>query len=243
MNDSFSEVFKGINRVLVVLAHPDDNEVICGGTVARLISEGKKVRLVVTTNGGKGMKNKNFSESDLSTIRVNEQVRACEFLGLDKSEIFNLSLPDGQIETSYENIGKIVYHIREFQPDLIITHNPEEAINTFAPGIHWVNHRDHRNTALITIDAAYPYSRDRGFFPEHFKKDKLQPHNVNKLMFSDSYMHPEVVKIDIAKFIDFKRSALSAHKSVLSHENVEDYISENKTSAGYAEVFRYISIY
>ena len=39
---------------MVVAAHPDDNEIVCGGIVARLIDEGKRVRLVAMTNGGKG---------------------------------------------------------------------------------------------------------------------------------------------------------------------------------------------
>jgi len=58
IKDSFNDIFGAKNRVMVVVAHPDDNEIICGGIVARLIAEGKQVRLVVMTTGGKGFQNR-----------------------------------------------------------------------------------------------------------------------------------------------------------------------------------------
>src|SRR5258706_15429868 len=101
MKDSFDEIFQDVNNILIVMAHPDDNEVICGGTLARLISEGKKVRLIVTTNGGKGMGSQDLKEEELALIRIKEQVNSAMELGLNKNEVFNLNLPDGQVETTF----------------------------------------------------------------------------------------------------------------------------------------------
>ena len=171
ITDSFNTVFGDKNRVLVVMAHPDDNEIICGGIVARLLAEGKKVRLVVMTNGGKGFQDRtDVTEQEFAKIRVNEQLSAGKELGLSEGDNFNLDVPDGELENTMENIGKVAFHIRQFKPDIIITQNPFDVINTFSNETHWVNHRDHRSTASIVLDAAYPYSRDRGFFPEHFSK-------------------------------------------------------------------------
>lgn len=41
--DSYTKIFRDKQRILVVFAHPDDLELYCGGTVARLIGDGKKL--------------------------------------------------------------------------------------------------------------------------------------------------------------------------------------------------------
>lgn len=163
--DSFDQVFKTEQRVLMVAAHPDDNEVICGGLVARLISSGKQVRLVVVTNGEKGTEGRSIPPAEFANIRLTEQLAAGEALGLARNQNFNLGIPDGELEPTVENIGKIVWHIRDFKPDLVIAHNPQDFACTFseAENIRWINHRDHRHSGQITVDAVYPYSRDRGF--------------------------------------------------------------------------------
>jgi LmbE family N-acetylglucosaminyl deacetylase len=184
ITDSFDEVFDGKNRVLIVAAHPDDNEVICGGLVARLTSSGRRVRLLVTTNGEKGTEDKPIDPKVLSKNRLREQQKAALVLDIKATDNFNLQIADGELEASLENIAKVVWHIREFKPDIVITHNPDEVINTFSSkaGIRWVNHRDHRHTGLITTDAVYPYSRDTAFFPEQLAAG-LSPHIVLTLTF------------------------------------------------------------
>lgn len=239
--DSFEKVFKDKDKILVVTAHPDDNEVICGATVARLIDEGKKVRLVVMTNGGKGTEDKTIPETEFAKLRISEQIKAGIELGIPESENFNLNIPDGELEDSLDNIEKIAWHIREFKPDIIITHNPEEVINTFDTNTHWVNHRDHRNIATITCDAAYPYSRDRGFFPDHFDQG-LEPHTVEYLLFSDSYTHPDRVYFKVDKYIDKKRKALEVCQSVINQEHLDGYIDELKYDDGYYEPLRLVKI-
>ncbi|KKU11252.1 MAG: hypothetical protein UX15_C0012G0009 [Parcubacteria group bacterium GW2011_GWA1_45_7] len=89
--DSFEEIFRDVKRVLVVMAHPDDMELICGGTVARLIATGRKVRSVVMTNGGKGMQNRiDVTENDFGKIRVGEQMAAGKVLGIPDDENFTI---------------------------------------------------------------------------------------------------------------------------------------------------------
>lgn len=240
--DSFDEIFGDKERVLVVMAHPDDNEIICGGTVARLIDEGKKVRLVVMTNGGKGFQDQtDITEKEFAKLRIEEQIRAGLELGIPESENFNLNIPDGELENDLKNIEKVVFHIRQFKPDLIITQNPEEVINTFSKEIRWVNHRDHRHVALIAVDAAYPYSRDRGFFPHHFAEHNLGPHHVGKFLFSDSYTHPEVLYFEVTKYIDQKKKALQQYKSSMSEKEAEELVEEIKTNRGSFEPLRYVS--
>ncbi len=219
INDSFDEIFKDKNNILVVTAHPDDNEIICGGLVARLIDKGKKIRLIVTTTGGKGFQNRtDITEDEFAKLRFTEQINAGLELGISKDQNFNLGIPDGEMENSLSNIEKLVKHIREFKPDIIITHNPQDMINSFSEDIKWVNHRDHRNTAMTVLDAAYPYSRDRGFFPEHFSKHGLTPHQVGTFLFSDYFMNPKVSYFDITNYRSQKEASLRSHKNALGDE-------------------------
>lgn len=233
IEDSFQKIFGDKDRVMVVTAHPDDNEIICGGIVARLLNEGKKVRLVVVTNGGKGFQDrKDITEQEFALIRVREQKNAGLKLGLTEDQNFNLGIADGEMENSIENIGLLVFHIRQFKPQLIITHNPFDPINKFNEEVSWVNHRDHRHTALTVLDAVYPYSRDRGFFPEHFKQG-LEPHNIHEIMFSDSYSYKDVLYFDITKYMDKKKASLLEHKNALSPEDIEEeFLEETNMGEG-----------
>jgi len=234
IQDSFDKIFKDKSRVMVVMAHPDDNEIICGGIVARLLEEGKKVRVIVMTTGGKGFQDRtDVNEEQFAKLRNAEQLAAGAELGVLDSENFNLGIKDGELENTLENIEKIVFHIRQFKPELIITQNPFDVINTFSEEIHWVNHRDHRATASIVCDAAYPYSRDRGFFPEHFSKHNLTPHEVTELMFSDSYSYPDVLYFDITNQIAKKKKALLKHVSAFDSDTVEnEFLAETQIEEG-----------
>jgi len=111
IKDSYDDVFKDKKRVLVVMAHPDDNEIICGGIVARLLDDGKRVRLVVLTNGGKGFQDRtDVTEKEFAKIRVAEQFNAGVELGIPREEIFNLGIPDGEVEDTLENIEKSCFY-------------------------------------------------------------------------------------------------------------------------------------
>ena len=244
VKDAYSDVFSDVKNVLVVLAHPDDTEIYCGGTIARLIDDGKKVRMVVTTNGGKGMKDKvGLNEKDFGQERVGEQMKAGKYLGIADTENFNLQIPDGEVEEKVENIDKIAFHIRQFKPQLVITHNPEEGIIDFFGKSCWVNHRDHRKTARITLDAVYPYARDRGFFPQHFSQAGLDCHSVTKLLLADSYTSAHIRYFDIGNFVKQKEKALSQHVSAFGPDEVADYIDENSFEGGYFEPLGYYKIY
>jgi LmbE family N-acetylglucosaminyl deacetylase len=239
--DSFDEVFANKQRVLVVTAHPDDNEVVCGGLVARLTASGKLVRLVVTTNGEKGTQARKIDPKELAEKRLAEQEAAAKVLGIPPEQNFNLGIPDGELEASVENIKKIAFHIRDFKPDIVITHCPDEVINTFSSkqGVRWVNHRDHRHTALITTDAVYPYARDRAFFPDQIASG-LEGYEVTEMLMSDGYEHPLCVYFDVTDFIDKKREALQACPMAVPADHVQGYIDETKIGDRYYEQLRYL---
>lgn len=71
---------------MVVTAHPDDPEFLAGGTVARLVREGREVTYVIMTNGSKGSSDRAITPQDLVPIRQEEQRRAARMLGVERVE-------------------------------------------------------------------------------------------------------------------------------------------------------------
>lgn len=80
--DSYQRIFGNKQRILVVMSHPDDCELYCGATVARLVHDGKKVRVVKMTYGDKGSKQEKVSSEKLKVIREKEDRDAMKILGI-----------------------------------------------------------------------------------------------------------------------------------------------------------------
>lgn len=241
IKDSFAEVFADKKKVMFVYAHPDDAEMYSGGLIARLKSEGYDILHVKMTKGNKGSRQENYTEMELAKIRETEDEAGLEVLGLKSEDSINLDLGDGEVENNLKTIEKLVFQIRSFKPDIIVTHNPEKVVIRDDAGELYLNHRDHRNTAITVVDAAYPYSRDNLFFPEQLKSG-LTPHVVTEFLFVDSWGDPDLVQFDVTKFYDQKIKAIGSHKSQYGEEKAQgaaDYFAPEKESRRY-EQFRYV---
>lgn len=243
MKCSYKKVFGDKKKIMFVFAHPDDAEIFAGGTIARLVNDKKEVAVVKMTLGNKGSGSQKISESNLAKQRKQEDIQAMKKLGIKDLNNIYIELKDGEVEDKLENIEKLVSHIREFRPDIVVTHNPENVVIRFNKDTNWINHRDHRNTGKITIDASYPYSRDILFFPEHFKNKNKQSHTVTEFLLVDYYDHPDTIAIDVTKFVEIKNKALAMHSSQYSLEDAiesTDFFTKvDKTSKRY-ERFRYV---
>ena len=88
-------------KILVILAHPDDPEFFCGGTLARWIDAGHEVSYLLLTRGDKGSEDPLLSPQDLMSIRMEEQKAAGSVLGVQ--EITFLEYPDGFVVPDYGN--------------------------------------------------------------------------------------------------------------------------------------------
>lgn len=222
MTDTFDKIFANKSKILVVMAHPDDAELFAGGTISRLINVGKKVRVVKLTTGNKGSRGEKISSTDLGNLREKEDREAMKILGIKDEDNIYLGIEDGEVINSPEIIGKIAQQIRLFQPDLIITHNPEDIIIKFDAENSWINHRDHRNIGLSTIDGSYPYARDLLFYPEHFQDPQAQSHRVYEFLLVDSYTHPDSITIEMTDFVDIRVKAHACHSSQYSREAAQE---------------------
>ena len=191
-----------IRTVLVVTAHPDDSEFGAGGTIARLVKEGKQVSYCVVTNGNKGTGDRSMTPERLARIREEEQRNAARVLGVTTVEF--LGFPDCEVEDTRETRMAVSAAIRRHRPDLLICQNPHRTKNLGA------SHRDHRTVAGIALDCVYPLARDHMAFPELLALG-LEPHKVKEVHMM-WWENPEIV-VDITGFIDLKMEALACHAS------------------------------
>ena len=241
--DSFERIFSEKQCVMAIMPHPDDLELYSGGLIARLIEHGVEVVAVKMTNGGKGTKQSEIKEKDLATLRSSEDIRAASILGIKPENNFQLDIPDGELQNDLATIEKVANIIRKYRPDLIITCNPEHVIINFSDGINWVNHRDHRATAQVATDAAFPYSRDTAFFPHQLVAQLKEYKPTTEFLFADYYSPSDTISIDISNHVELKRKAWNCHRSVYTPEEIDEVIEllnkENETAC-YYETFRYV---
>lgn len=206
-------------RVMVVVAHPDDAEFSCAGSAAKFAREGKHVVFVLCTSGDKGTARRDISSPELAALRESEQLEASRRLGI--AETVFLRQGDGELVPDITFREKIVRQIRTHRPDVLITHDP------FRP---YALHPDHRAVGITAVDAVYPTARDPLYFPQHLE-DGLEPHKVAELWLYGSEAPDRF--IDISETFDAKIHALRAHASqVGTGETLEQRMRERAEEVG-----------
>lgn len=154
-------------RILVIGAHPDDCDFKAGGTAAKYTAQGHIVRFVSMTNGDAG--HHEIGGVELVRRRRAEAEAAARVIGV---EYQLMDHHDGQLEPSVVNRKATIRLIRNFQPDLILTHRPNDY------------HPDHRYTSTLVQDASYlvtvpnictdtpvlKYSPVIAYLSDHFQK-------------------------------------------------------------------------
>jgi len=193
-------------RVLVVMAHPDDAEFICAGTVARWASEGSEITYLLVTSGDKGSNDPTMTPEQLVAVREAEQREAARILGVEHVEF--LRYRDAEVVANLELRRDIVRAIRRFRPDAVICQDPTSRYF----GQEYIQHPDHIAVGEATLAAVFPSARDRLTFPE-LLAEGLEPHVVPHVYLTGS-REPDVF-VDITAYFDRKLAALRAHRSQL----------------------------
>lgn len=211
--------------VLVITPHPDDAESGAGGTIAKFVKEGRKVVLVVCTNGDKGTSDKNILPQDLAKTREIEQLEAAKVLGI--SEVVFLGYPDQGLEDTAEFRGKIVKLIRKHRPYTVMAMDPNRK---------YIRHRDHIMSGRVTLDAIFPYARDHLSYPE-LLDEGLEPHKVQEVLLWGTD-EPDLF-LDVTDTFEIKRKALYCHISQVGHPTEE---RENRARERFGNIGKKIGV-
>jgi LmbE family N-acetylglucosaminyl deacetylase len=226
------------SRAMVVVAHPDDAEFGCSGTVAKWCRLGWDVVYVMCTDGSKGTSDRAISSAQLVEIRKKEQQDAGRILGL-KDVVF-LGYPDGYLQPTLELRKDISREIRRWKPDVLITTNPKRDLL----GNGYIGHPDHFAAGEAALSAVYPSARDHLTFPDLLEAG-FEPHKVREVwvtMFGDG-----VDKYNPLEEADIETSirALYAHVSQIKNpEESGKWMRQRRKDLGekigaeYAEAFK-----
>ena len=204
-------------KVLAVAAHPDDLELLCGGTLARFAAEGHTVTMCHVSRGDRG--SYIHSMEEIASIRLKEASSAAKVLGANH---VSLGLSDGEVNASDpEQRKRATDLIRQTSPDLILTHDSSDYMT------------DHVEVGRLIEDASFIASLPL-FETEHPGRP-----SVPALYFFDTVtglgFNPTEF-VDISEFIDAKLAALGEHRSqidwIRDHDNV-DFIEQARVASRY----------
>lgn len=203
-------------QVLAIGCHPDDIEVACAGTLAKYVKEGHSVTVCHVCNGNLG--HAVIMPEELREIRAKEAKNAGELAGI---KVVTCDIGDVVIYDCKEHRDKVVKVIREVEPDVIITHSP----NDYMP--------DHTAVSKLVFDASFAVS------VPHYEMKLGEPTKVVPIYYMDTLagMNFQPTEyVDITDTIDLKLEMLECHISQLKwmrdHDNI-DFAEFVKTCAKY----------
>ncbi len=184
-----------IKRMLFIGAHPDDADILCGGTALQLARAGHQVKFVSATTGDTG--HQTLSRPETAIRRKAETQASAKLAGLAEYQV--LDHPCG-LEPTLDNRREFVRLIRRFQPDVVISHRLCDY------------HPDHRATAQLVLDTAYV------LMVPHFCEDTPLPDQTPVYAYSfDRFLEPRPHRADAAVefdgILDRKLALLNCHTS------------------------------
>ncbi len=226
--------------VLSVMAHPDDAEFFCTGTMVRLQEKGFEIHIASMTPGDKG--SREHPAERISGIRINEGRAAAAKV---RGHYHCLDRRDLLIAYDRETIQAVVELLREVKPSLVITHSPQD----YMP--------DHEFTSIVTRNACFGAPApnfDTERRPAHPPIDKI-PHLYypSPAAGIDIFRRPvpSTLFIDISDVIGLKADMLICHESqrawLQAQHGMDEYVEEmrrwsaalgSEIGVEYAEGFR-----
>ncbi|MEX0651713.1 MAG: PIG-L deacetylase family protein [Actinomycetota bacterium] len=224
---------RSFSSALVLVAHPDDAEFMCGGTVAAWTRDGCEVNYVICTDGSAGSNEPGASRERVAPIREREQRAAAAVLGV-KTVTF-LGETDGLLEVTPATRKKVTREIRRLRPEVLLAPDPARLWS----GQGYINHWDHKQAGLLALTAVMPDAPTRVMFQE-LESEGIEPYEIPNLWLSSN--EPDTY-VDITKTIDIKLQALAQHVSE-EGEAAAPFVRERARQVGeeagveYAEAFK-----
>jgi bacillithiol biosynthesis deacetylase BshB1 len=176
--------------LLAIFPHPDDAELMCGGTLHKAAKKGHSVAILDLARG-------EMASRGTPEIRAVEATRAAELLGVQHREV--LGLPDNAIVNSPDTRRQLASAIRRLRPRIVVTTAPSP----------FGRHPDHRETAELVRDACFVSGLRR-------VEDENPPHRPLKVLHSityrEDYMKPTFV-VDVSDELERKLEAIASYAS------------------------------
>ena len=194
-------------RVLAVVAHPDDVDYGSAGTIAQWTSRGVEVAYCIATYGDAGGFDDTPREK-MAALRESEQRAAAAAVGV--TDVTFLGYPDGQLAVTYELRRDISRQIRRVRPQLILTASPVRNFRRAA-----ASHPDHLAIAEATLCAVYPDARNPFAHPGLLADEGLEAWTVPEVWMTGGVEADHWV--DITDAFELKLAALRAHASQTRH--------------------------
>jgi LmbE family N-acetylglucosaminyl deacetylase len=190
-------------RLLGVIAHPDDAEILCAGTLARAAQQGAEIGICVLCRGDKGQPDPPIA--NLGDVRREEMAAAAKLLN---AQVLPGEFGDGELSDSVESRGWLVELFRRFCPTLVLAHSPHDY------------HPDHRAAGALA-EAASWFCASAG----HVTDSSPLPappalwwmDHVNMQGFEPGFF------VDISPFVELKKSMLACHRSQLQRGDRSDF--------------------
>lgn len=191
-------------RILAVVAHPDDAELLCAGTLARARrSDGAAIAVCVLSRGDKGQTDPPIE--NLGALRHSEMTVAAGLLG---AELFWTGFSDGELSDTTEARMKLVEVFRVFRPTLVIAHSAcdyhpdHQAASKLAEAATWIC----ASRGQVTESPPMPSS------PALWWMDTIEMHG-----FAPGFY------VDVSPYLNLKREMLGCHKSQLARGGEADF--------------------
>jgi N-acetylglucosamine malate deacetylase 1 len=206
-------------RLLAATAHPDDAEILIGGTLFHLKSLGWELGIMTMTSGDCG--SATHGNEEISRIRYAEARAAADYLG---AWYGCAGLMDVEIFANAENLRRVVETMRRFDPDVVITHSPAD---------YMVDHEEASRLARSACFAlAMPLYRTRQIAPAPATKSTPALYYVDPVEGVDA-MGERVIPhfyVDITETLESKLEMLSIHKSqrdwLRAHHGLDEYLEQ-----------------
>ena len=231
------DAFEKVERLIVIAAHPDDLESICGGTISMLTRRGVKVFSANCTLGDIGTQDAATMRPSLATTRLAETEAAARILGIEQT--YNLGHHDGELVPDLELRAQIARLYRVTQADTLFTFDP-----------FWTGqiHPDHRAAGQAALDAYMPAKMPL-YRPEQLNEPDAGVGRLERVFLFSTSREPDIY-VDVTAVYQTKLAACMAHRSQFPKgEESLDWMKEmdqgngKVIGAAYAENFKELRVW
>ena len=194
--------------ILIFAPHPDDETLGCGGTIAKKLSEGYEIVVVILTDGRHAFSkvlgiNSNPTPEELKQIRKEEAIKALKVLGVPETNIIFLDFEDGSLEKHEDDVKKRILEIMKI-------YQPTEVYFPYSKD----QNPDHKATnriikECIKITKPSPKSLQYSIMQRHARIGPLLDRLIN--LFKRC-----IIEVDISEYVHLKKKAIEQYESQIS---------------------------